>query len=360
MEESFEFSDAMVIASQGNRLWMYTSIVGACLCFLVLLFIGVATANKKYRHHLDRVSFRIVSCALVANLIFGIVNAVGGSFTGPTWTCGFTIWLLQLTLELSCFLTFCVALNLQLVIVYRVNGHKLEKYYLIGSLVISLALTIPAYSSGQYGKRISTLGQAQDQDKAFGVFDYVSHKICIVAEIALYPLVSCLINLTSVMCVIHATVTNGVHSMTDYRILLLSDFLYGGRAIAYALLVAFDPALSGLLGSLRKGTQIDNQEASPVIVLAPSRIKRPPIQISVSLSRWEDESQRKASPSIDQESPMAKADQYKRASCDDGTEPSGSVPADMPYDTSQIQQQAESREGVLASVEEADLTGLPY
>lgn len=104
----------------------------------------------------------------------------------------------------------------------------------------------------------------------------------------MYPLTSCVINLTSIMCVIHATVTDGVHTRTvriapppslslspssvlfvltsfdvkDYNILLLSeyctshsrtlcttdlilsstgDFLYGGRAVVYALLAVTDP-----------------------------------------------------------------------------------------------------------------------
>ncbi|KAK7438611.1 hypothetical protein VKT23_017945 [Stygiomarasmius scandens] len=52
------------------------------------------------------------------------------------------------------------------------------------------------------------------------------------------------------MCVIHATVTNGVHNMNEYRITLLSDFLYGARAIAYALLAASDPSLLSAIKDL--------------------------------------------------------------------------------------------------------------
>lgn len=33
-------------------------------------------------------------------MIFGVANAVGGSFTGPTWACGFTTWVLQVRLVL--------------------------------------------------------------------------------------------------------------------------------------------------------------------------------------------------------------------------------------------------------------------
>ncbi|KAF4565329.1 G-protein coupled receptors family 2 profile 2 domain-containing protein [Pleurotus pulmonarius] len=289
MSAEFEFTDEM--AKVSNQLWMVTSVVGACSCFVVLLAIG----------------FRIVIYALVTNLAFGIVNAVGGSFTGPTWTCGFTIWILQFTLEVACFLTFSIALNLQLVVVHRVNGQRMEKFYVLGSFVIGLCLTIPAYATGQYGwdplvldcwysngnqrerlawqvgtqlvwTVLTCLGEVVC---SFSVFAYmVKHRIRtksvittvstgsqrslpqphnvmiankykkVLARIAMYPLVSCAINLTSVMCVIHATVTSGVHSTTDYRILLLSDFLYGGRSLAYALLAATDPALVSAIKAL--------------------------------------------------------------------------------------------------------------
>lgn len=76
---------------------------------------------------------------------------------------------IQFTLEVACFLTFSIALNLQynrhclfhgllvlteagrLVVVHRVNGQRMEKFYVLGSFAISLCLTIPAYATGQYG-----------------------------------------------------------------------------------------------------------------------------------------------------------------------------------------------------------------
>ncbi|THU95969.1 hypothetical protein K435DRAFT_665418 [Dendrothele bispora CBS 962.96] len=63
----------------------------------------------------------------------------------------------------------------------------------------------------------------------------------IVLRIALYPLVSCLVNVLSVFTALHSTVAKGINNSSDYNILLLSDFLYGGRAIAYAILAASDP-----------------------------------------------------------------------------------------------------------------------
>ncbi|THU90612.1 hypothetical protein K435DRAFT_728241 [Dendrothele bispora CBS 962.96] len=317
-DDSFVFTDEMVRVS--NQLWMVTSAVGACMCFLVLIVIGFVALHPPSRRQLDRVSFRIVVYALVANMIFGIVNAIGGSFTGPSWTCGLTIWILQLTLELASFLTFCIALNLQLVVVHRVNGQRMEKFYVIGSCIISLCITIPPYAAGQYGwdplvqdcwyssddpkgrlawqigsqllwtlltvvgevaasltvfifmirhqlrsKKIM-LSNSTVRSRSAGTASKISKSSLrnqrimhanmyrtVLIRIAMYPIVSCIINLTSVMCVIHATVTDGVHNMDQYRIALTSDFLYGARAIFYALLAASDPSLLSAIKTLMYG-----------------------------------------------------------------------------------------------------------
>ena len=77
-------------------------------------------------------------------------------------------------------------------------------------------------------------------------------------DTALCPIASALINLTSVATVIYATQVDGVHNWTGYNVLLVSeyirvgwkpyiqlnaigDFVYGGRAVVYALLAATDP-----------------------------------------------------------------------------------------------------------------------
>ncbi|EIM79404.1 uncharacterized protein STEHIDRAFT_116593 [Stereum hirsutum FP-91666 SS1] len=150
-----------------NRLWAITSAVGAGLCLLVLVVISIAWRHPASRPDLDRVSFRIVIYTLIANTLFGIASAVGGQIRGPGWGCGLSIWLLQLTLEFSSFMLFCIALNLQRVtrilfhghnqssranfVVHGLNGRRMEKFYVIGSLFMSILLTIPPYATGQYG-----------------------------------------------------------------------------------------------------------------------------------------------------------------------------------------------------------------
>ncbi|KAF8178199.1 hypothetical protein K438DRAFT_1464162, partial [Mycena galopus ATCC 62051] len=279
-----------------NRVWTITSLVGAALCGAVLIVIGIVALKPHCRPHLDRVSFRILVCALVANTIFGITNAIGGKFTGPTWACGFDIFLLQFTLETSSFLLFSIALNLQLVVVHQFNGQKMEKFYIVGSIIISLCVTVPPYALKQYGwdplledcwysndnprerlgwqigtqlfwilltvagevittstvvwymvrhqlqqKRIqadTTLTSAIVEDDRLAHANFYRNTIL---RIVAYPITSALINLTSVVCVIHDTRQDGVHNWTDYHVLLLGDSVYGGRAVLYALFAIMDP-----------------------------------------------------------------------------------------------------------------------
>ncbi|KAI0029245.1 hypothetical protein K488DRAFT_88911 [Vararia minispora EC-137] len=298
------------------QLWKVTSAVGAGLCFAVLATAVVLYTRRASRVHLDRVSFRIVLYALVANMIFGISSAVGGSLTGPSTSCGLSVFLLLLTLQVSSFLLFCIALNLELVVVHGVNSQKVEPYYIAGSIALALALTIPPYAAGQYGwdsleqecwytneihhqrvawqvgtqlvwTGLASIGEvvaasivtchmlriharifnatrahththsstsssslrrrlASDSSASRATVPSAIHANAyktVIARIALYPMASCIVNLTSIATVIHTTITNGVHSRADYNILLLSDFLYGGRAIVYAVLAATDPAL---------------------------------------------------------------------------------------------------------------------
>ncbi|KAG9224370.1 hypothetical protein PLEOSDRAFT_159773 [Pleurotus ostreatus PC15] len=293
---TFEFTHEMAMVS--NRLWAVPSAVGAGLCFLVLLVIAAVGIHPRSRSYLDRVSFRIVVYTLIANMIFGISSAVGGSETGPGFICGFSVFILQLTLHFSSCLLFAIALNLQLVIVHRLNGQKLEKYYLIVSAVIAIVLAVPPYATGQYGwdplervcwytsdnrhervlwqattqmgwTAITVIGEVTcsivvlvfmmrhnartrkifvpvrtftETTTASGVVIANRHRN-IIFRIGLYPIASCCVNLLSVATALHSTLSNGIHDRTDYNILLLSDTLYGGRAIVYALLAASDPAL---------------------------------------------------------------------------------------------------------------------
>ncbi|KAL4256738.1 hypothetical protein AB1N83_011756 [Pleurotus pulmonarius] len=289
---TFEFTPDKAAIS--NRLWAIPSAVGAGLCFLVLIVIVPVALHPASRSHLDRVSFRIVVYALIANMVFGIASAVGGTETGPGFACGFSIFVLQLTLQFSSCLLFTIALNLQLVVVHGFNGQKLENYYLAVSTLISVVLTVPPYAAGQYGwdilEQVCWYTNPNKHDRliwqlttqmGWTAITVVGEVVCstvvlvfmikhharsrrffvqtvseissrptllhvnkhkhIILRIALYPAASCCVNLISVVTALHSTFSTGIHDRTDYNILLLSDLLYGGRAIVYALLAATDP-----------------------------------------------------------------------------------------------------------------------
>ncbi|ESK83011.1 hypothetical protein Moror_11763 [Moniliophthora roreri MCA 2997] len=292
----FKFTPEVIAVS--NKLWAITSAVGAGLCFLVLLVISLVSIHPKSRAQLDRVSFRILVYALLANMIFGMAGAIGGTRTGPGFICGFSVFVLQFTLQSSSFLLFCIALNLHLVIVHDVNGQRMEKYYIIVSALVAITLVVPPYAAGQYGwdhlaqdcwytnadqtqrliwqvttqigwtmltvigdvicsgvvlmsivkhnirtrKVFASTHSFSQVSSAPQVLHANNYKF-IILRVALYPLTSCCVNLLSIVTVVHTTISHGIHNRTDYDMLLLSDFLFGGRAIVYALLAASDPAL---------------------------------------------------------------------------------------------------------------------
>ncbi|KAF9254048.1 hypothetical protein L218DRAFT_968485, partial [Marasmius fiardii PR-910] len=276
---AFEFTPQMTVIS--NRLWAVTSAVGAGICFLVLVVIAIVWAHPKSRVHLDRVSFRVVVYVVFANMLFGIASAVGGTRTGPGFVCGFSVFILQLTLQFSGFLLFCVALNLQLVVVHGMNGKRLEKFYLFGSALLALGLVIPPYAAHQYGwdplekdcwytnsNRAQRIAWQVGSQVAWTFATVIGELVCsmvvltfllrhnmrfrrafsvmtdstthashenpntakvikatryksIIIRVALYPVASCLVNLLSIATVLHSTISNGIHDPTDYNVLLL-------------------------------------------------------------------------------------------------------------------------------------------
>ncbi|KAJ7835345.1 hypothetical protein B0H14DRAFT_2796614 [Mycena olivaceomarginata] len=120
------------------------AISGLCLTCLVLCFYGYAAWHQVSRSHMNRVSLRLLVYALIANLIFSIVIIieVAARFSGSMsvgW-CSFLGWTMQIAFIFSATTFFTMALNLQW-----------KKYYLLGVTLFSLAVTVPPYASGQFG-----------------------------------------------------------------------------------------------------------------------------------------------------------------------------------------------------------------
>ncbi|KAJ7273849.1 hypothetical protein C8J57DRAFT_1594476 [Mycena rebaudengoi] len=116
-------------------------ITGVVLTAVLLLSIAYAAWNPVSRPHLNRVSFRLLVCALISNLNFGA--SFIPVFSGPSAGCSF--------LAFFGVLNNTEARTHRLVIVHRVNGNMMEKYYYIGSVVFVAISNITPYAAGQYG-----------------------------------------------------------------------------------------------------------------------------------------------------------------------------------------------------------------
>ncbi|KIY72354.1 hypothetical protein CYLTODRAFT_417934 [Cylindrobasidium torrendii FP15055 ss-10] len=308
-DDGFVFTDADNAVSL--NLWAYSSFIGVGCCAIALICIGAVIAHSDSRKHLDRVSFRLVAWALLANMIFGVANGCAG-MAPSGMRCTIAVWVVLLTLHLSTFLLFSVALNLQLVLVHGVNGQKMEKWYYICSISLALALTIPPLAAKQYGYDALTdacwYANSDSHERlkwqistqifwsvacAFGelvtfitvLVHMLRHQVMhghvrsrsmstgtrsrsasvdgqtvpkppvnvyrgVIMRIALYPFASLVINSITVACDLYASVSDGITTEIAYRVLLLNDFCYGGRSIVYALLAITDPALVRALKSL--------------------------------------------------------------------------------------------------------------
>ncbi|THV00194.1 hypothetical protein K435DRAFT_794311 [Dendrothele bispora CBS 962.96] len=276
------------------------------------------------------------------SLLFALASVAGSRITKDLESlCGFSIFLVQLALQFSGCLFFTISLNLQLVVIHEFSGRKFEKFYITGSAAIAIILTVPPYATGKFGwdplegccwyslksskedkliweittqmiwTALTAIGEfvnsayviiwmwkynqcvryitqpssknsSEDDQSNQTPFHFIDYKKIFI-RISLYPLVSCFINLLSTFASVFSTINNGYHNQTDYHILLLSDCLYGGRPLVYAILAASDPAfirgskslLNHLLSRHRSGQ-------SPKPVLCASETKLSPPELSPS------------------------------------------------------------------------------
>ncbi|KAJ7743288.1 hypothetical protein B0H14DRAFT_465405 [Mycena olivaceomarginata] len=110
--------------------------------------------QRRSRPHLHRVSFRLLIYATVSNFILSVTLIPTETLmTGPisAAACTFAVFASNTSLLFSAGMYFCMALNLQLVLVHGVNGLKMEKYYVIGSSLLVAVCNIVPLAAGQLG-----------------------------------------------------------------------------------------------------------------------------------------------------------------------------------------------------------------
>ncbi|KAJ6483151.1 hypothetical protein C8R45DRAFT_1000718 [Mycena sanguinolenta] len=280
------------------------SVSGLGLTTVLLTLYGYAAWNPVSRRYLDRVSFRLLTYALVAHLCFGILFAISAiaPFTGRR--CAVVSSISNLCLVFSAGMFFSIAINLPLVLAFNVNGQKMEKYYVIGTMLTGIVSDIAPYVSGNlrwdetcwYDSKnpsamlrwlvgaqivwilLASLGEVISFTIILGylaVYRLVpedtptsypstsSHRPGstilrfrnIILRIGLYPLVSCILNIsTSVIefCLFQNHQNNVETShRRNWRLDLANLAIYAGRPLIYGLLAATDPSFIRALNALR-------------------------------------------------------------------------------------------------------------
>ncbi|KAF8150522.1 hypothetical protein K438DRAFT_1865542 [Mycena galopus ATCC 62051] len=120
-------------------------IPGIVLSAMVLVAFAYVASQRHSRPHLHRVSFRLLVYALVSKCVPGISPL-------PFLIRPLCPDLLQASLLFSASMYFCMALNLELVLIHGVDGLRMEKYYVIGSsLLVGVCNITPLAVGGQLG-----------------------------------------------------------------------------------------------------------------------------------------------------------------------------------------------------------------
>ncbi|KAJ7615377.1 hypothetical protein FB45DRAFT_243208 [Roridomyces roridus] len=281
-----------------SKVILGVDMAGLALSVGVLAACGYLSFFHSSREHLDRVSFRLLVYALVSHVIFGIVLLIDCFYAFPGWHCSLLAFLINFNILFSASIFFCVALNLMLVLVYNVSGRMMEKYYIIGSLVLGGACLGSAYASGRLGLNTKNhLCWYNDRNPAemprwvigtqifwllllsaaeLGVFLVIvayllpftfdsswtvarhspdsesqargSTRLTIVKlrgiilRIGLYPLVSCLMSVTSSVFSVYQLREQAAPVPNGALVRLVGVMIYTGRPLVYSMMAATDPA----------------------------------------------------------------------------------------------------------------------
>ncbi|KAF9263929.1 hypothetical protein L218DRAFT_297426 [Marasmius fiardii PR-910] len=142
-------AEAMADAADLSNRMRIISILTTSLCLPVVLLVFAAYIDRSSRKHLDRVSFRLVVLALLCNLVSSIT--LMSFYVRHDADCLGFMWSLQFFGQLCSNLSLCVGLNLLLVMVWRQDGRKLERWYFIGSILQALIVSLPAVGAKAWG-----------------------------------------------------------------------------------------------------------------------------------------------------------------------------------------------------------------
>jgi len=286
-----------------SDLIMAIAIPSITLIVLILGAYAWTAWNPVSRPHLDRVSFRLLVYALIANLAYS-AGMISGLKLKAGSACSGSTFFYDSCLMFAGILFFSMALNLQLVVVYHVNGKKMEKWYIIGAILVTLACNVPPYAAGALGywdvnatcwynspnpavqlrwyvgtqafwmflmaagEVISFLTLVGYMLFRHRVRPVVSESVAsslsqppipispiilyrkMILRIGLYPLFSCFLNITGAILDIH-TVLDTTDTEVNWRLGIVDLLIYDLRPLMYATLAATDPSFLRALRALR-------------------------------------------------------------------------------------------------------------
>ncbi|KAJ7147914.1 hypothetical protein C8R43DRAFT_525463 [Mycena crocata] len=132
-----------------NRVTMGTALSGIIFSTLLLSAYAYLACKRVSRRYLDRVSFRLLVYAVISILIFSILYFP--VVRNRKQACALVSVFSLACVMFSACMFFSMALNLQLVLVYGVNGFTMEKYYIMGSFLLCAACFIPLYAARHVG-----------------------------------------------------------------------------------------------------------------------------------------------------------------------------------------------------------------
>ncbi|KAJ6503730.1 hypothetical protein C8R45DRAFT_1185620 [Mycena sanguinolenta] len=334
-------------------------IPGLGLTTVLLILYGYAAWNHVSRQYLDRVSFRLLTYALVAHLCFGVSVIIGALVPDLRRRCALLSFLSNLCLVFSAGMFFSIAINLPLVLVLKVNGRKMEKYYVIGVTLIGLGSNLASYVSGNLGwddinetcwyssedptallhwfmgsQTVWILLASIGEAVAFMIIVWylVAHRLVaedipttysstashrpgstilkfrnIILRIGLYPLVSCIFNISITVVEFYLFQNHKKYPGTpkpNLRLNLAVLAVYTGRPFIYGLLAATDPSFLRALHALRHPeTELEAQsqvrtstlDMSTIIYLPQDEIsiteqdKAATLESSMTVQNWRDE-----------------------------------------------------------------------
>ncbi|KAJ6530978.1 hypothetical protein DFH09DRAFT_1409657 [Mycena vulgaris] len=277
-------------------------IVGIALTIAVLVLYAYVAWHPTSRRYLDRVSFRLLVYALLAHLVYGINFPITILNAHPGWSCNLVSFIFNLSIMFSAGMFFCTAINLPLVLVYRVNGKRMEKYYIIGTSVVCIATAVSAYASGSLGWDAFSQACWYRTDDPAAMFRWVigtqtfwillvavgeviafltiigymityqlvtryftpqiqqsfaSEKLhtivrfrSIILRIGLYPFVSCLLNISTGVLDVYLVKHPELTVLTG-RLSIVDLVIFSTRPLIYGILAATDPSFLRGLRELR-------------------------------------------------------------------------------------------------------------